>query len=196
MRRCFVLLSLYPLLAAATGADWRADMQDVHEPAIDQAAARAAAVIRQLDTDAYGLADLPAVQALLEVRTLPREADALLGRWRCRSMQINALGVFVYPAFRCTISMAKDGTLEFTKVSGSQRRHGRLLANSDRSWVFMGGRSVNDDPYQSYSGATAVGDGETLEHDSVGLLESLPDGRLRMILDAAADSVELYELSP
>jgi len=61
--------------------------------------------------------------------------------------------------------------------------------------VFLGGRSVNDDPYRAYSGTLSDLDGERLQDDSIGLLETLRDGRIRIIFDASEQAVEFYELS-
>lgn len=195
MRYWLVLLTVFPLMAAAEEAGWRLPMHDVHEPAIDHAHARARSAMDQLADDVYGLSDLPAARALLDAETMPRDLEALLGRWRCRSIQIGSLGVFAYPAFRCEIELTEDGTLRFTKTSGSQRRHGQIYPHNDRSWVFLGGQSVNNDPYREYSNTRGDSDGEDLEYDTVGLLETLADGRLRLILDASPGQVEFYELS-
>lgn len=190
------LLMALPFTVAAEESGWRTVMHDEHEAAIDQAETRARSAMDLLGSDAYGLSDLPVVKALLQTKTMPRDYQALVGRWRCRSMQIDPLGVFIYPAFRCEIELTEEGTLVFTKTSGSQRRQGQIYAYTDRSWVFMGGQSINDEPYRSYSGTQAGTDAEEMqEYDSVGLLETLVDGRLRMTLDADSEHVELYELS-
>jgi hypothetical protein len=190
--RALMALLLLPVLAFAE-AGWRGVMHDAHEPSIDSAHPRASGVLAQLPADAYGRADLPQALALLQAATRSSDHSALLGRWRCRSIQIDRTGLFAYPPFRCQIELSEDGTLSFTKTSGSQRRHGQIYPSADGSWVFLGGRSVNDEPYRAYSATFGGDDGEGL--DSVGLLESLKDGRLRMILDASEERVEFYELS-
>jgi hypothetical protein len=198
MRRRYpwvVALWLMPATLLAADEGWRATMLDQDEPAIDTAHQRAAAVLEQLDDDAYGREDLPKARELLAARSLKRGADALVGNWRCRSTQIDRGGVFRYPAFRCTIEISANGTLQFTKRSGSQRRQGQIFPYTDASWVFIGGHSVNDDPYRTYSATLASPDVEDREHDSVGLLETLADGRVRLILDAQDERVEFYELS-
>ena len=189
-------LLLFSCTALAADADegWRAVMHDVHEPAVDQAHARAAQALAQLGEDDYGLGDRPAAQALLDAPARTVEYTALPGDWRCRSLQVDPNGLFAYPAFRCRIELTEDGTLMFTKVSGSQRRHGQLYPKADGHWVFLGGRSVNDDPYRPYSATFGDFDGEDLADDSIGLVEALADGRLRMILDADGERVEFYEL--
>lgn len=189
------LATLLPAGGSAADEDgWRAVMHAVHEPMIDRAAERAAAALDGLAADAYGRADLPAAQSLLDGAAKPAEHDALLGAWRCRSLQVDPNGLFAYPAFRCEIALTEDGTLAFTKTSGSQRRHGQLYPHAGGGWVFLGGRSVNDEPYRPYSATFGDFDGEDLADDSVGRVELLADGRVRMILDADGERVELYEL--
>lgn len=192
MRALFTLLCLMPLLACADDG-WRGVMHDAHEASIDAAHQRASGVLAQLPADAYGRGDLPQALALLQAASRKGDHDALLGRWRCRSIQVDRTGVFAYPLFRCQIELTEDGTLSFTKASGSQRRHGQIYPSADGNWVFLGGQSVNDEPYRAYSATFGGDDGEGL--DSVGLLETLKDGRLRMILDASEERVEFYELS-
>lgn len=190
-----ILALLLPLLALAGDDEgWRAVMHDVHEPMIDRAAERAAGALDSLAADAYGQADVPAARALLAAPATAAGHDKLLGDWRCRSLQVDPNGLFAYPAFRCRIELSEDGTLDFTKTSGSQRRHGQLYPHQDGGWVLLGGRSVNDEPYRPYSATFGDFDGESLADDTVGRVEMLADGRVRMILDADGERVELYEL--
>jgi len=194
MSKYFALLCLLPMYAAAQDG-WREPMHEVHEPSIDQAHARADSLLNNLNPDAYGREDLPKARALLAAPTREADHEALVGDWRCRSTQIDPGGVFAYPAFRCTVELTEDGILMFTKTTGSQRRHGQIYPFTSSSWVFLGGRSVNDDPYRVYSGTQADFDGESLQDDSVGLLETLKDGRIRIVFDATDEGVEFYELS-
>jgi len=87
-----------------------------------------------------------------------------------------------------------EGEWDSSKLSGSQRRSGSLHADGSGMWVFHGGGHVNDDPPRHYSGF--VDASESQDSDSVGLLQTLADGRFRMLLDADADSesFELYVL--
>jgi len=194
MSKYALLLCLLSTLATAQDG-WRVPMHEVHEPSIDQAHARADWLLNNLNTDAYGREDLPQARALLDAPTRKADHEALVGNWRCRSTQIDPSGVFAYPAFRCSVELTEDGILMFTKTTGSQRRHGQIYPFSDSSWVFLGGRSVNDDPYRAYSGTLSDLDGERLQDDSIGLLETLRDGRIRIIFDASEQAVEFYELS-
>ncbi len=193
MRALFTLLGLLPLLACAEDG-WRGVMHDADEASIDAAHQRASGVLAQLPADAHGRGDLPQALALLQAATRNVDRDALLGRWRCRSIQVDRTGVFAYPLFRCQIGLNEDGTLSFTKTSGSQRRHGQIYPSADGNWVFLGGQSVNDEPYRAYSGTFGDADNADLEFDSVGLVETLKDRRVRMIFDASVERVEFYEL--
>jgi|JI10StandDraft_1071094.scaffolds.fasta_scaffold41994_4 hypothetical protein len=196
MRKVLLLWCLFPLSVAAIEDGWRDVMLDNHEASIDSAHERARSALGQLVPDAYGRVDLPAATALLDAPLRATDAQALVGNWRCRSTQVDSSsGVFAYPAFRCTVELTEDGTLMFTKTSGSQRRHGQIYPFGEGRWVFLGGQSVNDEPYRSYSGISGTANGEDLALDSVGLVETLKDGRMRMILDAQTDQVEFYELS-
>lgn len=195
MRTLLAVLCLAPLAALADDG-WREVMQDAHEASIDAAHERAHRALEHLAPDAYGRSDAPGALALLDAPLRVTDYAALLGNWRCRSTQVDSSnGVFAYPAFRCVVELTEDGTLVFTKTSGSQRRHGQIYPSGEGRWVFLGGQSVNDEPYRSYSGLSGDADGEDQALDSVGLVETLKDGRVRMIFDAQAESVEFYELS-
>lgn len=187
-----LMLIALPLLAADDA--WRTLAHPAHTGAIDAAHERALAAIASMPADAYGRDEIPDVRHLLDRPTREASFEKLLGTWRCRSIQIGALGLFSYPPFRCEIVLTEDGTLEFSKTSGSQRRHGQLYPYTASGWVFMGGTSVNNEPYRSYSARNADSDGPDVAGDSVGLLETLADGRLRVLLDARDDQVEIYEL--
>jgi|CXWL01.1.fsa_nt_gi hypothetical protein len=188
-----LLMFAAPLAANEDG--WRATAVDFHEGRIDQAHGRALAALDGVAEDAYGQADLPAARALLTAATKARTYTELLGKWRCSSTQIGPDGVFAYPAFRCLIEDSEDGTIRFSKVSGSQRRSGQLFPFNDHGWVLLGASTVNDDPERAYSATLATAVGEDVEADTVGLLETLADGRMRIILDAEEGRVELYALS-
>lgn len=189
-----------PLMAgsdpAARSAQWRAQIDPEDLPRVELAIERARAVLEALPESEYGVKERPQIRALLDAPTLDRPDDRLLGNWRCRSIQIQSLGLFSYPYFRCRI--LRDGDLlAFNKLSGSQRRSGELFPDGPGRWVFLGGSHVNDDEPRGYSRRSDAGvDGsiDSRASDSVGLLETLADGRLRIVFDANASSVELYEL--
>lgn len=182
-------------VAAAPDDGWRAVAHDYHEPMIDQALPRAKAMLERIEATAYGREEVPKVKALLEAQSVAKGIDAIVGQWRCASTQIDPSGVFAYPPFKCEISLTEDGTLSFRKTTGSQRRNGQLWPADNGSYVLLGGSSVNNDPYRSYSATYEYADGEDVEADTVGLLETLKDGRMRMVLDADEERVELYTLT-
>lgn len=195
MRSLLAALCLVPLCAAAEDG-WREVTLDTHESSIDAAHDRAHRALDHLAPDAYGRDDAAAALTLLDAPVRVTDHEALVGNWRCRSTQIDSSnGVFAYPAFRCVVELTEDGILVFTKISGSQRRHGQIYPFGEGRWVFLGGRSVNDEPYRNYSGISGNADGADTALDSVGLVETLKDGRVRMILDASDGQVEFYELS-
>ena len=182
-----------PLQAANEG--WRETAHDFHEGRVDAAHSRARSVLAAVGPDAYGREEIPRVEALLAARTMQRKHEALLGKWRCASTQLGADGIFAYPPFRCEVELTEDGTLAFAKVSGSQRRHGQLFPFTGDGWVLLGGSTVNDEPIRAYSSTLAYTDGESVQSDTVGLAETLADGRIRIILDAEGDRVEIYTLT-
>ncbi|GMU44740.1 MAG: hypothetical protein AMXMBFR25_27260 [Lysobacterales bacterium] len=189
------LALLLPAIAHTADEDgWRAVMHDTHEPMIDHAVERATSALDGLADDTYGRSDQTLARALLAAEPKAVEYEALLGDWRCRSLQVEPNGLFVYPAFHCTIALTEDGVLIFTKISGSQRRHGQLYPHAAGGWVFLGGRSVNDDPYRSYPFDSEDTGSDGFANASVGRVELLKDGRVRMILDADGERAELYEL--
>lgn len=174
-------------------ASWGDVIHPEHRASVVEADARAAAVngaVKPQYQDA--LADLDQVRQLLAEKPLPVSPEELAGTWRCRSVQINNLGIFAYPFFRCRI-IGDAGALHFDKLSGSQRRSGRLFPAAGDTWVFLGGATVNDDPRVPYS-ALATPAAAARESDSAGVLRKIGDHHLLMILDAKPESYEIYEL--
>lgn len=191
----WVLLVGLGLSAGSARADWRDVALPEDQNRVDAGAQRAREVLDQLAPTAFGLDERPLLRALLDAPAVAVGEARLLGDWRCRSLQVSvSLGVFTYPAFRCRIRLDEHGKPFFEKRSGSQRRSGYLYPNEAGHWVFLGGRTVNEEAQRPYSANTPEPDAEARSHDSAGVLEALKDGRLRMILDADARGVELYEL--
>jgi hypothetical protein len=95
----------------------------------------------------------------------------LVGEWRCRSLQLDSLGLFIYDYFKCRIS-ARGDALVFQKTTGSQRTKGRLYRLSDTRYVYAGAATVNDDPPVEY--------GARPDSDEVGYLVRTGTNRLRM----------------
>jgi hypothetical protein len=183
------VLSCAPVLAA----DWHQHVHPDDLTSIEQAETTARSTLQAIGPEDYGHDEVTAVAALLDARAMARPVDRLPGDWRCRSIQLGEYGLFSYPYFRCHIEQV-DGGLRFRKSSGSQRRTGWLHADIEGRWAFVGSSHYNDDPVPDYSGLHEDSDAEDRERDSVGILETLADGRLRMILDAKPGQVEIYEL--
>jgi len=139
-------------------------------------------------------ADLPTISELLTEPFGVIAPAALLGNWRCRSLQAGSLGVFVYPYFKCAIRV--DGKhLEFAKLSGSQRSSGRLYADSEKRWIYLGGASVNEDPSVAYSQLKRPGpSSEPLESDVYGVLQQRAPNHLVLLINPDGESYEVYEL--
>ncbi len=193
LSRAALLLTVFAC-AAALAASWEDRLHPDDRHTIQQTDATARTVLASVPTEAYGFDEVPAIQALLDARSMARPQERLLGDWRCRSIQLNQYGLFSYPFFRCHIEQL-DGGLRFRKSTGSQRRTGWLHADGEARWVFIGSSHYNEDPAPDYSGLREDSDGQNRERDSVGVLETLADGRLRMILDAKPGQVEIYELN-
>lgn len=191
--RCATLLWAGLVGSTAMAADWEATLHPDDRHSIQQSDTVARTMLQSIGPELYGHEEVAGVQALLEARRLPRPQERLIGDWRCRSIQLNTYGLFSYPYFRCHIERI-DAGLRFRKSTGSQRRTGLLHSDGEARWVFVGSSHYNDDPPTEYSGLHQDSDGEDRERDSVGVLDTLADGRLRMILDAGNDGVELYEL--
>lgn len=190
-----ILLVTLGLGASPARADWRDVALPEDQNRIDAGAQRAREALEQLAPTAFGLDERPMLRALLEAPAVAVDEAQLLGDWRCRSLQVSvSLGVFTYPAFRCRIRLDEHGKPFFEKRTGSQRRSGYLYPDEAGRWVFLGGRTVNDEPQRPYSANAPEPDAGARSHDSAGVLEALKDGRLRMILDADGSGVELYEL--
>jgi len=126
------------------------------------------------------------------------DPEAILGEWKVRSMQPDGSGgVTVYPWFDAVIE--EDFGTVFRKLSGSQRRSGRLYREfgpmgQTAGLVFLGSRTIGDEPAPVYSGWLLY-DLPAPASDTFGRLYALADDHPMMILDAVdASQWELYEL--
>ena len=141
-----------------------------------------------------GVKELPFLASILEAKPPPLTVQDLTGAWKLRSVQSGFGGsVFSYPWFAGKISQRKDGSLFFEKTSGSQRRSGALFRHDGRTWVFLGGSTVNDDPQVGYSGSGKSR--KPRESDSAGVLIRLGKGRLVLVVDGdSPQGWEVYEM--
>lgn len=141
---------------------------------------------------------LAVVDEVLRAELLPiPPAGELTGAWRVRSIQGGLTGVFIYPFFKAKIEATGQGReLRFAKLTGSQRRSGRLLPAADeRALVFLGGSTVNENPQVGYSRLDDTVDAPRRDSDTGGVFIRLSRDRYAMVLDAASpESFEIYDL--
>ncbi|GAB2515602.1 DUF4893 domain-containing protein [Lysobacter humi (ex Lee et al. 2017)] len=189
----FVLAAVLAMgpAAAGGGGTWRRQVHADDIPRIERALALAERV--RPEQGAYP-EDFARARELLRRAARPQPLGDVVGRWRVRSLQVNAHGTFAYPFFAASI--ARDGArLRFAKTSGSQRRSGLLLPSGDgRSLAFIGGATVNDEPPVAYSRIDDPG-AAPRESDSVGRLVRIGPRELLLVLDPAPDRYELYHLA-
>lgn len=114
------------------------------------------------------------------------------GDYRCRVIKLGAksagsLPFVSYPSFACRIE-DEGGIASFRKMTGSQRPVGVIL-DGGQKLVFLGTMVLGDEN-------RAIDYGRDAERDMIGAVESLGDGRWRMILpyphfESLMDVVEL-----
>lgn len=110
---------------------------------------------------------------------------ALVGNWRCRSVQIPSAGVFAYPPFACAIRQTPQG-LFFEKTAGSQRLSGLLYPDGGARLVLLGGATVNEEPQRAYVGGAP--------DDVVGTLIAVSRDRA-MLRYTGQTGPQLYEMT-
>jgi hypothetical protein len=182
-----------PAKPQETARTWQDVIHEAHRASVNDPLRSIDRVNANLAPEATGREELGKIRELVGGEALPVKRSELVGSWSCRSTQASSLGIFAYPFFQCRISESPEGLL-FQKITGSQRRSGYLFADGGRRFVFLGGQHVNEDPAVFYSGMSGGSDGESLERDSVGVLQKKGENRLVMILDASPDRYEIYEL--
>lgn len=89
------------------------------------------------------------VRKLIGRKHLPVSDRELLGIRRVRSIQVNDLGIFVYPFFDCRFTK-QDGSVYFRKTAGSQRKNGTLYRKDATTLYFLGAWSICEDPTVEY----------------------------------------------
>lgn len=119
------------------------------------------------------------------------------GAYRCRVIKLGSKGYaglayVAYPHFDCRID-DEGGIASFKKTSGSQRPVGVILGDG-RRLVFLGTLMLGDE-------RRAIDYGRDPDRDMIGAVESLGDGRWRLILpyphyESVMDVVELVPLAP
>ena len=169
---------------------WHAVVLPAHRAMVDDAVARATAAATGDDEGSRH------ARALLERAREPLQPGDIGGAWRVRSIQVDGGQGFVYPYFEASIDAdgTGDASYRFAKTSGSQRRSGRLYPMDGAGFVFLGARTVNEEPPRTYSRVATPDAATPGEHDSAGRLLRIGPRELLMVLDAEGDRFELYHL--
>ena len=100
---------------------------------------------------AGSVADLAILKDALAGAAIPLKGFDATGPWRCRMLKLGGAGpgLVVYPWFACKIS--DDGAGWFLeKTSGSQRTSGRFYDDGNNRMIYLGARTVNNDPKRKY----------------------------------------------
>lgn len=109
------------------------------------------------------------------------DVSALAGDWSCRMTKLGGMMPLVsYPPFRCHIG-AEGGTLQFEKLTGSQRTRGTIHRDGDR-WVYLGSTFVQGEQPRNYADFPAEVNTEGTETlPDVGLFEVTGPAQARII---------------
>ena len=112
----------------------------------------------------------------------PALAERLAGDWSCSMVKMGGnLPLVAYPPFRCRIE-AREGAMQFDKLTGSQRTSGTIRAKDGR-WVYLGSSFVQGGAPRRYEDFPAEIDSQASETlPDVGLLEVTGEGEARLIL--------------
>jgi hypothetical protein len=121
------------------------------------------------------------------------------GDYRCRTIKIGTqrggpLKYIAYPSFACRIEPAgPEGTMGFTKLTGSQRPIGRLFPDRGRRMSFLGTIQLGDE-----KGIMRYG--RDTERDMIALLERIGERRWRLVFpyphfESVTDVIELVPFS-
>lgn len=179
------------IASAAPVLDWRNVATDADRARLAQW--RTAFV----DGLAQGKASGHAAEIAREGRLLEPDAGVAgarppAGDYRCRVIKLGAkaksdLAYVTYPTFACRID-DESGIATFRKMTGSQRPVGVIL-DGGQKLVFVGTLVLGDEQ-------RAIDYGRDAERDMIGAIESLGDGRWRLILpyphyESVMDVIEL-----
>jgi hypothetical protein len=183
-----------PAAAVPAAASWRTVATDFD---LERARKWRTAWVRALAKARAGghSAEIDAEGILLEPDAALRAVAPPVGEYRCRALKVGAkseglLDYVAYPWFDCRIS-AGAGTMDFVKLTGSQRPVGRLFADSDRRLVFLGTVQLGDE-----QGVLRYG--HDRQRDMIGLLERIGERRWRLAFPYPAfeSTLDVLELVP
>ena len=172
---------------------WREIAWPQHAYLIEEIRERILNTLEKTPTDdEHSNKTIALVRELLDKKPMRISGDDIEGDWRIRSLQGSALGHLTYPFFKARIENL-DGIFFFEKTTGSQRRSGALHRHLPDTMIFLGGRTVNDEPQIGYSGAYP--DNTPVDSDSIGLLHQLAPDHLIMLLDVDYNgNYEIYDM--
>lgn len=132
--------------------------------------------------------------ALLEPDSAIRGATLPQGEFRCRTIKLGSqseggLDYIAYPWFRCRVAPGADGSIRFTKTSGSQRPIGRLFAEHDTRQIFLGTMQLGDE-------RGVLGYGRDRQRNLAGIVERIGERRWRILFpyphfESTLDVIEL-----
>ena len=148
-------------VVVAPGSVWRSLCHRLRSPS-------AAQLARCVDRGSCGRpgehgAEIAAEGILLDPDAAMTEPSPPPGDYRCRTIKIGArseglLNYVAYPAFKCRIESAgPEGSMGFTKLTGSQRPIGRFFADSARRMIFLGTNQLGDERGIIATAATPTG---------------------------------------
>lgn len=178
--------------ASITSPEWRQHATPEDTESISNARLIIDEANQQNFHDWFGANDkkeLVRLQQLLTEPDLSIDVSQVIGKWKCRSTQLNNTGIYVYNYFNCQITKS-DNKLFFEKTSGSQRKSGYLFPNGNNELVFLGGWTVNDDPQTVYSGLSQSTDNQ---NDTVGIFVR-KSNKLVALFPYSKNHYEIYEL--
>jgi len=144
-------------------------------------------------------AEVGAEGALLDSDAALANAAPPAGDYRCRTIKVGAQGpglldYVAYPAFACRIDpAAPEGTMGFTKRTGSQRPIGRLFPDRGRRMIFLGTLQLGDE-----QGILRYG--HDRDRDMIALVERIGARRWRLVFpfprfESVVDVIELVPAS-
>ena len=111
------------------------------------------------------------------------------GTYRCRRVRIGVGGAHDFPAATCFIGGDPGDMLSFTRQGGSDAPRGWLYPDDVTTrYVFLGARQR--------PGAGNLAYGKDPTRNLAGVVERIGNFRWRLILPVAADTLDIYDLTP
>jgi len=166
---------------------WRGTVKLPDAAAIDAMPARwAAARARAGKRAARAIA---AQGALFDGAALDHPAPSP-GPYRCRLVRLGAGGVRNLPATTCFVGGDPGEMLSFTRAGGSDAPGGWLYPDDVTTrYIFLGARQLRP-------GTSSLAYGKDATRNLAGVVERIGDFRWRLVIPVAADTLDVYELTP